>query len=89
MVIDNIQVTDGTLTIGATSEEDWVKVDDFRLYLTDDTDAIRSVNDDRRVTSGQNGIYDLSGRRIVNGKLANRQLQKGIYIIDGKKVVVR
>ena len=89
VVIDNIQVTDGTLTIGATSEEDWVKVDDFRLYLTDDTDAIRSVNDDRRETSGQNGIYDLSGRRIVNDKLANRQLQKGIYIIDGKKVVVR
>ena len=34
-------------------------------------------------------VYDLSGRQIANGKTANGQLPKGIYIIGGKKVVVK
>ena len=34
-------------------------------------------------------VYDLSGRLIANGKTANGQLPKGIYIIGGKKVVVK
>ncbi|MBP5380301.1 MAG: C10 family peptidase [Bacteroidaceae bacterium] len=84
VVIDNIPVTDGTLVIGATTEEDWVKVDGFRLYMTSDADAIEEIAADNRRTSVQQGVYDLSGRRIVNSKL-----QKGIYIIDGKKVVIR
>ena len=36
-----------------------------------------------------NAIYDLSGRKIANGKLSNGQMPKGIYIINGKKMVVR
>ena len=31
-----------------------------------------------------NSVYDLTGRQIVNGKLP-----KGIYIVNGKKVVIR
>ena len=34
--------------------------------------------------SKANGVFDLSGRRISNGA----KLPKGIYIIDGKKVVI-
>ncbi len=34
-----------------------------------------------------NATYDLSGRKMVNGKWLNGKLQKGIYIHDGKKVV--
>ena len=34
-------------------------------------------------------VYDLSGRQIVNDKTANRQLQKGIYIVNGKKQVIK
>jgi hypothetical protein len=29
-------------------------------------------------------IYDLQGRKVLNG-----QLKKGLYIIDGKKVVIK
>ena len=34
-------------------------------------------------------IYDLQGRRIVNGRwlLNNGQLPKGVYIVNGKKVL--
>ena len=33
-------------------------------------------------------IYDLSGRRIANGKSVNGKLQRGIYIHNGKKLVI-
>jgi hypothetical protein len=34
-------------------------------------------------------VYDLSGRKIVNRKSVNRKLPKGIYIVGGRKVVVK
>ena len=33
--------------------------------------------------------YDLSGRQIVNGKSSNGQLPRGIYIRNGKKVMMK
>jgi len=36
-----------------------------------------------------NGVYDLSGRQIVNGKWPNGKLPKGIYINNGKKIVIK
>ena len=36
-----------------------------------------------------NSVYDLAGRKIVNSKLSNSKLPKGIYIIGGKKTVIR
>ena len=35
----------------------------------------------------QEGIYDLYGRKLVDGKSSNRKLPHGVYIINGKKVV--
>lgn len=32
--------------------------------------------------------YDLSGRKIVNGQSSNRQMNKGVYIVNGKKVII-
>ena len=34
-------------------------------------------------------IYNLNGQKIVNGKLSNCKLPKGIYIVNGKKVAVK
>ena len=31
--------------------------------------------------------YDLSGRQMVNGKWSNGQIRKGVYIVNGKKVI--
>ena len=39
--------------------------------------------------SVKDGCFDLSGRRIEESKLTNRQLQPGLYIIGGRKVVVK
>lgn len=80
--IDGIQVTDGTLTIGASAVEDWAKVDNFRLYRTGSVDAIEAVSASPSVVR-RSGVYDMAGRKV--SRLSG--LSKGIYIIDGKKVI--
>ena len=37
----------------------------------------------------ENSIYDLQGRQIVNGKSVNGKLQKGLYIQNGKKMIIK
>ncbi len=49
-----------------------------------DFTAIEGLEADAPVTTSQ-GIFDLSGRRMSN----STPLQRGIYIINGKKVMVR
>ena len=39
--------------------------------------------------TGKNGCFDLSGRKIEEGKLSDGLLKSGIYIINGRKMVVR
>lgn len=38
---------------------------------------------------GSRNIYSLDGRKIVNGSLTDGTLPKGIYIVNGKKVVIK
>ena len=55
-----------------------------RLFIVteDDATAIKSIANGQQPTA--NSYYDLSGRKMVNGKLPN-----GVYIIDGRKVVIK
>ena len=41
------------------------------------------------VQSADDAWYDLSGRKIVNGKLSNGKLPKGVYIQNGKKIIIK
>ncbi len=81
--IDDITVTDGTLTIGARSVDGWAKVDNFRLYQTDGPTTTPVVAVPQTASQGPKGIYDLSGRRLPGTP------SRGLYIIDGKKVIVQ
>ena len=38
-----------------------------------------------------NGVYDLSGRKVLNGQwsMVNGQLKKGVYIVNGKKIILQ
>ncbi len=48
--------------------------------------GIREVkNEELRVKNEAAAIYDLSGRKIVNGKSSKGRLPQGIYIEDGRK----
>ena len=76
----------------------WTMFDHFRLYFFGGmTDGIETVNSEQ-LTVDSDVWYDLSGRKIVNGQwsivngqwsIVNGQLPRGIYIHNGKKVVVK
>ena len=53
-----------------------------------ETAGIRTLD---HLTSSPSGhsVYDLSGRKLPNSKWSNGQIERGIYIVNGKKVVVR
>lgn len=48
------------------------------------TEPARAPRMKGQTTTSDNAVYDLNGRKIVNC-----QLPKGIYIQNGKKIVVR
>ncbi len=56
-----------------------VYIDNFRLYLLNTATGIQNV---QRTATERQAIYDLQGRRIA-------QPGKGLYIVNGKKVVIK
>ena len=58
-------------------------VNAFTFLWDDDTDAIGSVNSETPVKDAV--VYELNGRRVAN----TSNLRRGIYIVNGKKVVVK
>ena len=57
------------------------------ITLSWDDDAT-SISEMEKWKNGENEkFYDLQGRLIVNGKLSNGKLPKGLYINNGRKVV--
>ena len=84
-----------TMTIGMKSEKNttsswWSICDNFRLYYygaEEPSTGIQKVTVDK--AHGQQGIYTLGGQLVKkNGKNLSG-LPQGIYIVDGKKVVVK
>ncbi len=51
-----------------------------------------SISEELRVKSEEfapaTEWYDLQGRKVVNGTLSNGKLPKGLYIVNGKKMVI-
>ena len=60
----------------------------FEVRVEEPT-GINNLNDNVSANGNDNTIYDLSGRKIANGTSPNTHLPNGIYIHNGKKVVVR
>jgi hypothetical protein len=83
--IEPIQFTvaeDGQMTVGTRLEQStnlWCIFDNFTLmyFGSGITDGIETVN---KVSTKSNAIYNLRGQQVNNAT-------KGIYIINGKKVV--
>ena len=89
LTVTNIEVGEGdALRLGACSTGDgystkgWFQADDFRLYYwgkkQDSDDGVEQLTNDK----SQLIIYDLMGRRA-------EKIGKGIYIVNGKKVVFK
>ena len=83
--------SDGQLEIGVSKDremsQDWTVVDNFRLtyYGTQkpDADAIETVRDEIATAKSESRTYNLQGVQVKG------QLQRGIYVKDGKKIVVK
>ena len=60
--------------------------------LFEDITGIDDINVNVNANVNDNAIYDLSGRKVADNcqlSIINCQLPKGIYIINGKKIVVK
>ena len=73
----------GTYQVGVSGK------DHVTLVCKGADDINKIENEKMRNGVNENATYDLSGRQMVNGKWLNGKLQKGIYIHDGKKVVLK
>lgn len=71
-----------TINLGLSTTDAWYKADNFQLFYMGTT-APTGINDVAAPAPiARRGIYDFSGRQI--GKV-----QKGLHIIDGKKILVK
>ena len=70
----------------------------FSLNLGEATGISATLNDNVEMTN--DNVYDLQGRQIVNGqsssqrhtlseRMVNGQLPKGVYIVNGNKVIIK
>ena len=87
-IILNQSVGDGSWA--AKPDQDFIYETEFdyvRVYQKVPTGIIQIENGGLGIEN--DNIYDLQGRMIVNHKLVNGRLPKGIYIRGGKKIVVR
>ena len=88
-----VEVTDGTLRVGvkkdAESVRDWTIFDNFRVvfYGTQQPDAIEEAI--AIVTFQTNDVYDLSGRLVRRQAESLDGLKSGVYIVNGKKYMVK
>ena len=73
---------------GLTAGDPISGVRSFRLNFDDNPTGITTTNY-TNFTNSENTWYDLQGRRIANGKLSNGKLPKGLYIHNGRKVVIK
>ena len=86
-MVDSVWVEDGALTIGVEAGSSWYKADDFKIYYLGtgvDTSIDIEEVDDKPVTIGRKGIYDLWGRRLAS---RSEMMHGHIYIVDGRKTV--
>lgn len=58
------------------------------IAFSDETNGIDDLPIDDSRFDGF-AVYDLQGRRIVNSRFVNRKSSKGVYVIGGKKAVMK
>lgn len=88
-------VTDGFIVVEGVNEAQTSNVllstKDCERYWLDSLPygmltGIAAVHDGM---TNEQPVYDLSGRRVANDASAKRKWSKGIYIVDGQKVVIK
>ena len=73
----------------ATNQRWLILTDEEMRAINTTTDGIRIVADETVENDVRGGIYDLQGRRLQTGGTETETLPRGIYIVGGKKVIVK
>ena len=61
-----------------------------KMFFSTVPTAIESVQANASSSEQTEGaIYDLSGRRVSDAALSAKSLKKGLYIVNGRKVVIK
>lgn len=99
----DITVTDATVQAGiydrtasgyilAPDGNSYIYAEDITpfTYIWEDPDGLERIQNPESEIKNREGVFDLSGRK-VNSQLStvNCQLKRGIYIVDGKKIVIK
>ena len=80
---DNLWINNSNRSRRSTLIKDWLSAINFQ-----EATGIRQMeNGELKMENAP--VYDLSGRKILNRNSVNRKLPKGIYIVNGQKVVIR
>ena len=83
VLLENLQkitFEDGNVVLTTTEGKETFSLTQMeRMYFSETATAITSVKEN---TAKSDVVYDLSGRKVVNPT-------KGLYIVDGKKVVIK
>ena len=59
-----------------------------RIMMSFDDESTTGIDAQRLMDNGHQGVYDLQGRRL-DSSASGSSLKKGLYIVNGKKVVVK
>ena len=87
-----VEVIDGTLRVGVRKTEgalpadNWTAFDHFELYYLGEKDPSSIEKIYTKSSSLSKGVYDLAGRKM---RSAQSMFHRGVYIVDGNKVVIK
>ena len=87
-----VEVIDGTLRVGVRKTEgalpadNWTAFDHFELYYLGEKDPSSIEKNYTKSSNQSKGVYDLAGRKM---RSAQSMFHRGVYIVDGKKVVIK
>lgn len=74
-------------TKGTDVKNGWFKTDFFRIHKVDDTNGIGTPTAGTGRTA--RGVYNIKGQKVGAELSDNHNLPSGIYVVDGRKTVVR
>ena len=82
-----LEVPVGSLTAYQTAPQ-WKEF----FFMEEGTTAVEDLSPALSQGEGDRGVYDLSGRKVADGlnlRIQDMRLPKGIYIVNGRRVVVK
>ena len=87
-------ISDGTYSLVASLGDDTdLLLSGPATDYADDTNGIVTIDnpnlDERSGMKDGGSVFDLQGRKILNGASINGNLPKGVYIVNGKKIVFK